>query len=259
MEKTLYFCERQGMRVTRDGPSLWIEQPGRAGCRVPGRLIRQAVIVGNVALDAGSLLLLAERGIPVMFLRRDGTPAAALWGVSGVHRQRSGRQRALTGDPSGQDRVLAWLHAWRRGRQLALVRRLDPETAAQWKQRGYRNSDYARWLAARAEATAAPSRPPAFFRGALAELIAVEIAARDWDPHFGVEHKGEPLGLVKDFTDALEPDVHGLWIEPHHESETARAESPWAEPAAVFERVRPRIAALIRLMMDQYADLLWES
>jgi CRISPR/Cas system-associated endonuclease Cas1 len=221
-------------------------------------LIRQAVIVGNIELDSDSLLLLAERGIPVIFLRRDGLPAAALWGLSGVTRQRSGRQRSLGDDPSAEERLLVWLRAWRRGRQLALVKQWDPETAALWRRQGYRQSDYARWLAARAESAAAPSRSLAFFRGALAELIAVEIAARGWDPHFGVEHKGEPLGLVKDFTDALEPDVHGLWLARGHESESERAESPWADPATAFERARARLTARIRHMMGQYADLLWE-
>lgn len=256
MEKTLYLSENQGMRVSRDGPSLWIERPGRASCRVPGRLIRQAVIIGNVSLDAGSLMLLAERGIPVMFLRRDGTPAAALWGLSGVARQRSGRQRAVTGDPSGQDRMLSWLHAWRRGRQLAFVTILDPAQAAQWRGRGYRNSDYTRWLMARAEAGGAPSRSPAFFRGALAELIAVEVAAHGWDPHCGVEHKHEPLGLVKDFTDALEPEAHRLWLQTAGEGTTQRE---WIGSAAAFEQARPRLAALVRRMSEQYAELLWEG
>jgi CRISPR/Cas system-associated endonuclease Cas1 len=258
MEKTLYLCERQGMRVRRDGPSLWIEQPGRAGSRVPGRLIREAVIVGNVALDSDSLLLLAERGIPVLFLRRDGMPAAALWGLSGVTRQRSGRQRSLGDDPSAEERLLVWLRAWRRGRQLALVKQWDPETAALWRRQGYRQSDYARWLAARAESAAAPSRSLAFFRGALAELIAVEIAARGWDPHFGVEHKGEPLGLVKDFTDALESDVQALCLAGLQVSGNGSADSSWVEAVHVFERARPRLVALVRLMLDQYANLLWE-
>jgi hypothetical protein len=258
MEKTLYLCERQGMRVTRDGPSLWIEQPGRAGCRVPGRLIRQAVIVGNVTLDSGSLLLLAERGIPVLFLRRDGLPAAALWGLSGAARQRSGRQRACADDPSSEQRVLAWLRAWRRGRQLALVRRVDPEVAVRWRRQGYRESDYARWLSTRVGAVH-PSQSLGFFRGALTELIAVEVATRGWDVHRGVAHKAEPLGLVKDFAYALEPDAHGLWLDRKAELAADAAENLWAEPARVFERARPRLMALVRLMMDQYADVLWES
>lgn len=256
MEKTLYLSENQGMRVSRDGPSLWIERPGRAGCRVPGRLIRQAVIIGNVSLDAGSLLLLAERGIPVMFLRRDGTPAAALWGLSGVTRQRSGRQRAFTGDPSGQDRMLSWLHAWRRGRQLALVTLLEPEQAAQWRGRGYRNSDYMRWLMARAEAGGAPSRSLAFFRGALSELIAAELAARGWDPHFGVRFRDEPLGFVKDLTEALEPEVHRLWLQKAGEGTKPRE---WIGSAVAFERASPRMVGLVRRMLEQYAELLWEG
>lgn len=258
MEKTLYLCERSGMRVTRDGPSLWIEQPGRAGCRVPGRLIRQAVIVGNVAMDSGSLLLLAERGIPVLFLRRDGLPAAALWGLSGAVRQRSGRQRACADDPSSEERVRVWLRAWRRGRQAVLVRRVDPEAAARWRREGYRESDYARWLATRIGA-APLSRSLGFFRGALTELIAAEIAARGWDVHRGVVHKAEPLGLIKDFTDALEPDAQGLWLARQAGLAADAAESPWAEPARVFEQARPRLTALVRLMLDQYADVLWES
>jgi CRISPR/Cas system-associated endonuclease Cas1 len=74
MEKTLYLSEKQTLRIRCDGPSLWVEQANCAGQRVPARLVRRAIVVGNVTLDSGTLTLLAQRGVPIALLDRRGEP-----------------------------------------------------------------------------------------------------------------------------------------------------------------------------------------
>ena len=60
MERTLYLNEKKGLVVMRDGPSLWIREKDKAGTRIPARLIDMVFIVGNIKMDAGTLMLLQK-------------------------------------------------------------------------------------------------------------------------------------------------------------------------------------------------------
>ena len=257
MEKTLYLSERQGMRVSRDGPSLWIVQPGQAGRRVPARLIRRVLIVGNVALDSGSLALFAERGVPVTLLSRQSEPVATVLGVAEGDAQRRARQAALLEDRARREQVAAWLSAWEHGRQLVLLTRLDPGQASRWRREGFRRTDYDAWVVAQGRVRGLAGRARGFFLGALHELVVAEVGAGGWDPHVGVRHRTQPLGFVKDCVMALRAEADRLWLEGAP-AEMGRASSS-AAWAARFEAGRPRVEALLRRMLDQYAGLLWRE
>ncbi len=251
MERTLYLSESRSLRVRCDGPSLLVEQRGQAPRRVPARLIRRVVIVGNVALDSGTLGLFATRGCPVTLLSRDGQPVATVWGQDEGDAQRRARQEALLEDRVRRQRVLAWLAAWERGRQLVLVSRVDPARAAAWRKTGFRGCDYEEVVRAAAAARHRADGLRRFFRGALQETVAAAVAAAGWDPHLGVRHRSQPLGFVKDCVAALRPDADRLWVEFEGAMVSAAA-------AAFFETNRGRLEGLIRLLLDQYARLLCE-
>lgn len=258
MEKTLYLSEKEALRIRCDGPSLWIEQTNRAGQRVPARLVRRAIVVGNVALDSASLTLLAQRGVPVALLDRRGEPLAMVIGLHDGTRQRRTRQAALSEDRAKCEHIKAWLDAWERGRQLRVIRSLDPNRARQWRRTGYRQTDYEDWLLKEARMRNCHARHRTFLTGALHELIAAEIMAQGWNVHAGVREPGSPLGLVKDCYAAMQPDLDRIWLTlPVRASESRRPLSTRAL-AGCFESARTRLEALLRLMLEQYARLLWE-
>lgn len=257
MDRTLYLNQRPGLRVSRDGPSLWIEQQGSAGRRVPVRLIRRVLIAGNVALDAESLTVFAERGVPVTLLNDEGQPVAMVIGCGLGLASRRVEQAAALEDPVIRDRVAAWLRAWERGRRLALASRLDPGTAARWRREGLRSLDYELWLARQAHRCGVPQQRRGFFQAALRTLALEAIVGAHWDPHLGVLHR-TPLGLVRDCAAALQPDADLAWLE-----------SGWLVPgwsdgvisqslAAYFETRRPRLTALLRRLLDQYETIIRE-
>lgn len=258
MEKTLYLSESARIRVSCDGPSLWIEQQGRAGRRVPVRLIRRVVIVGNVVMDTGSLALFAARGVPVTLLNRACDPVATVLGAEDGDRQRRARQAALLEDRKRCERVAAWLSAWERGRQLVAVSRMDSALAFRWRREGFRRSDYEAWVSAVSRSRSVPDRARAFFRGALQELVAVGVTAGGWDPHCGVLNAAQPLGFVKDCVTALHADADRMWLDVAAERSGRAPEAATESLALRFEAARPRVEALIRRMLDQYAELLWE-
>lgn len=257
MDRTLFLNERPGLRVSRDGPSLWIEQAGRAGQRVPVRLVRRVIVAGNVALDAGSLALLAERGIPVALFDRHGTPQAVVLGLRDGLRQRRARQVALSEDREKHERIVAWLDAWERGRQWRLLRRLDPARAHLWRRTGFRSCDYEQWIAVEARARGRSPQLRMFLRGMLQALVASEILSAGWDPHAGVRQRSTLLGFVKDCTSALHPDADQLWLTAPAAPDQSQSVLTRAV-AAHFDAARGRMETLVRVMLDQFARLLWE-
>ncbi|MCP9440382.1 MAG: CRISPR-associated endonuclease Cas1 [Nitrospira sp.] len=257
MERTLFLNERAGLRVRRDGPSLWIEQPGSAGSRVPVRLIRRVLIAGNVALDAESLTAFAERGVPVTLVGRNGQAVAMVVSCASGLCVRRGLQIGAMDHPSGRERISAWLRAWERGRRLALAARLDSATAARWRCLGVRTVDYEQWVQRLGHQLGATPRQRRLLHAAVSTLILDRITERGWDPHIGAVHHGEPLGFVKDCAMAIRADTDRLWLEqrrlaPHSEVALSR------DVAECFERHRPRLARLLDRLLDQYGSLLQE-
>lgn len=257
MERTLYLKETPGLRVSRDGPSLWIERRHTAGQRVPVRLIRRVLIAGNVALDTESLTAFAQRGVPITLLNREGEPVAVVLGcAAGLFAQR-GRQAAALEDPRRRDRLCAWMRAWERGRRLVLASRLDPVTAAQWRRDGMRSADYDAWIARQARLRSVSLRRRGFFRAALQTLALEAIVEAGWDPHLGLLHRAQPLGFVRDCVAALQPDADLVWLD----SDAATPDEAGTLPQALaghFEARRPRLAALLRRLLDKFAVMIWE-
>lgn len=257
MDRTLFLNERPGLSVRRDGPSLWIEQPGSAGRRVPVRLIRRVLIAGNVALDTESLTAFAERGVPVTLVGRNGQPMAMVVSCASGLFARRGLQVGMVENPSVQERVSSWLRAWERGRRLALATGLDAVIAARWRRHGVRTMDYEQWVQRLGRLRGAALRQRRLFHAAVDTLILDRIAETGWDPHVGVIHRGESLGFVKDCAMAIRADADRLWLEQGRLADQTGAALS-LDVAESFERHRSRLVRLLGRLLDQYGELLRE-
>jgi len=259
MEKSLYLTAHSTLQVKRDGPSLWIEQKGQAGSRVPARLIRRVLIKGNVALDAGSLTLFAERGIPVTFLSPEGRPVGTLLGVADGDAQRQARQAAMLADQELRARVIAWLTAWQRGRELLMISRMNSEYGKRWRRQGYRRIELEGLIRQTCPLSMSRRHGRQFLTGALFELTLSLLTAQGWDPHLGVRHDQQPFGFNKDLVEALHADVDRLWLETIGREVSGSIAGDGACWAAAFEDVRLRLERLARLMLSQFSRLLLEG
>lgn len=258
MQRTLYLHESPGLRVSRDGPSLWVTRPHTAGQRVPVRLIRRVLIAGNVTLDTESLMVFAERGVPVTLLSRDGFPVAHVWSAAPASIVRRARQAAALEEPEVRDRMIALFRAWQRGRRLVLASRLDPGTASRWRQCGMAPTEYEAWLVEQARVRDVPLRRRRLFHGMLETLALEAVGRAGWDPHLGVLQGTCPLGLVRDCVTALEAEGDRLWLEsgPREAGRPEGSLSP--RVAAQLEHHRPRLHALLARLLQQYATVLGE-
>lgn len=136
LRKPLYLKGQAGMQVEADGPALRVRQPARAALLFPLARVARVVSSGAVVWDYQALLLCADMGTPVVFLRRDGSVRGYFFGSDRRSQDSNDllytRLRARLTRPGGMTRYNAWREAMTRASVQALGaqlgQRLDQET-----------------------------------------------------------------------------------------------------------------------------------
>jgi len=125
MGRTLYLNENRGLRVRRDGPSIWIHWVERSGQRVPVRLISRVVIIGNVKLEAGAITLFTKNDIPVIFMSCSGEEEAVAIPYNHRLAKHYGEQKILFDAPENEKRYENWVETKRMVIQVNMLKRLQ--------------------------------------------------------------------------------------------------------------------------------------
>lgn len=213
MDRTLYLTEKHGVEIRRDGPSVWIREKGKAGHRVPARLVDRVVVIGNIRMDAGLISLFTEENIPVTFFDRRGRELAVCIPYNHRLPRHHEEQKVLFRTEGHACLFKQWLLAARRSDQLETISRLAPDKAWLFSHMGFRERDYEavikanrtdnedRWHAART-----------VVEGLMHEMLIRSLLRADLDPHLGITGKRHNFALVLDFTWALcgETDLQTL-------------------------------------------------
>ena len=252
--------------MKRDGPSLWIREPGKAGRRVPARLVSRVVIIGNVRLDTDSLMLFSDHGVPITFLSSSGETRASLLTASSPDMR--GRQRILAEDDFFCRRAERWMETERRANRLNVLRSLAPALAREFECLGFRNSDYDTALLTLCP-VAGRAAVWSMVSGLVHELVLQKIVDSGLDPHCGILHRRESFGLCKDFLHVLDAEIDRQTVQFFHvkrPAENARKNKRAVRPSAGverhiihrFENHRPRISTMVDALLDGYFRLLRE-
>lgn len=264
--RTLYLSKRQDLTVRTDGPSLWIEEKGKAGRRIPLRLIGRVVVSGNILLESDVLILLAENNIPVSFLTRRGTSMVSTIRVDsgeGVMRERVEKLKVV---PWGIPRVKEWLSARRSYFRMETLKRFNPVLHRRFSTEGFREDLYRRWLH-----RVAPGGGVVFrvVRGILYTCILERLQDIGFDPHSGFIHR-EDFGLVKDFLYALAGEMERHVIQFFYRSngmdhlltfsdgQSHLTDEGMKDVVFRFENQRERIYCAIDLLLDDLFTLMRE-
>ena len=196
------------MTVKRDGPSLWIHEPGKAGRRVPARLVSRVVVIGNVRLDTEALTLYTACGVPITFMDHGGRVLGAALAYDIRPEDFRDRQQALADDAEMACRIESWMEAARRKGRLDMVRRLAPNLAREFECLGFREMDYTTIFRTFCPEEEARVRAVAgAVCGLLHESALEKIIALTLDPHAGILHRHENFGLCRDFVYMLGAEV----------------------------------------------------
>lgn len=208
MDRTLYLNENKGLEVTRDGPSVWIKEDGKAGRRIPVRLVGRVVVIGNLRMDAGVITLFTENDIPVTFMNRKGKEVAVTIPYNHNLPRHYEEQRVLLDTEANENRVRAWIYSRRRGFHLSTVKRLSPVVAADFVSKGFREADYGDFIKKLRPRSEEQWVVVCGLIGNLfKEIIIGGLMKSDLDPHMGILYRRHNFGLALDICHIIGPEI----------------------------------------------------
>ena len=206
MDRTLYLNEKKGLKVFRDGPSIWIREEGKASRRVPVRLISRVVIIGNLKLEAGVITLFTDNKVPVTLISRKGESVAVVMPYHDNLPLYYQSQKAFLSTEKNINRFKDWLYARRRFLEIYVLKRLSVKIAGEFIRQGFRMRDYRRVIArfnpfGKARWDIVKAVVENLFR----EMTVSCIIKADLDPHTGAMYRRHNFSLVLDICYIIEP------------------------------------------------------
>ncbi len=266
MKRTLYLCQAKGLKVKVDGPSLWIEQKGSAGKRVPFQMIEHAVVLGNIVLETGVLTSLSEFNIPVTIFSKKGTNATVMVCYDEKFPQYYHRQKVFYRSPQNKERFMNIVRHWRRRVQISALKRYSKTLLKRFKEQGLRDEAFKKII--RNETLLFHDRYNMVFgivRGLLCQLILTELKKARLDPAIGVIHRRHPHALVQDIAYMLEAEVHVQSLQffksRSHEpliTDLGVTSEGMHDIALRFENRRMAIYELVNQVIDTIVEAIFE-
>jgi CRISPR/Cas system-associated endonuclease Cas1 len=270
MDRTLYLNENKTITVLRDGPSVWIREEGKAGRRIPARLIGRVVIIGNLKLETDVITLFTDNDIPVTLMNRAGDSAAVVMPYVEKLPQYYEKQKTLLMTSERINRFKDWLYAQRRQLQFHVVQRLSKSISYTFTSSGFREKDYRRVIeefrpVSDEQWQAIFNVVSVLFR----ELVVGHIMMRDLDPHIGILNRRYNFGLALDICHILEPEIELQSVQFARAAKTKsymiKARAGWSVSAEGmkdvvhrFENRRDQIKAVVERLIDDIFELMRE-
>jgi len=199
MGRTLYISHTNKPEIVRDGPSIWVKEAGKAGRRIPARLVSRVIIIGNIRLDSDSITLFADNNIPITFMNNRAEETAVVIPYNHKLSKHYKEQRMLLDSEDNIRRYKEWANAKRALLQLNFIRKFLPSLAPRLEHKGFGEGNYQqllngirkvserKWLIVNGVVTA-------IFRN----MIVEALIKLDLDPHLGVIHRRHNFGLALD-------------------------------------------------------------
>ncbi len=209
MKRTLYLCQSRGLKVKVDGPSLWIEQKGSSGRRVPFQMIEHTVILGNIAIQTDVLTALSELGIPVSLFSKKGENVTMVVCYDEKIPPYYHRQKVFYRQPKNRERFMNIVRHWRRRTQQSTLKRYSKTLLVKFRQEGLKDDAFSRII--KHETLLYGDRYSMVYtivRGLLCQMVLSELKKARLDPSLGVIHRRHPHGLVQDIAYMLDAEVH---------------------------------------------------
>lgn len=213
MERTLYLNENKNLRVLRDGPSVWIKEEGKAGSRVPARLIGRVVIIGNVKIESGVITLFTERDIPVTFINYSGDSVAVALPYNDKLPRHYEEQKIFLKNDENTLRYKNWLESRRKEIQLNVIKRLSKRIHYKFMKYGFREKDYNSIINQFRKCNLEQWQVvTGIISNLFREMIIGCLIRADLDPHMGVFHRRHNFSLALDigYVFGAEIDIQSL-------------------------------------------------
>lgn len=210
MDRTLYLNENKGLRVFRDGPSIWIKEDGKAGRRIPARLVNRVVIIGNLRLEAGVITLFTDNDIPVTFFDHRGNTVAVTMPYNHHLSRHYEEQKVFLETEDNIERFKRWLYAKRKEIQLGVVKRLSKNVAWLFVSKGFRERDYREFIEGFKPSDTTDERSKVVsgtISNLFREMVIGCIVKADLDSHIGILYRRRNFGFALDICYILEAEI----------------------------------------------------
>ncbi|MFQ5456200.1 MAG: CRISPR-associated endonuclease Cas1 [Nitrospirota bacterium] len=207
MDKTLYLNENKDIRVVRDGPSLWVCEDGKAGRRIPARIISRVVIIGNFVLEAGVITLFTENDIPVTFFNKRGNEMAVAIPYNHNNFRHNKWQKLFLINEENIIRFKNWAISKKRELQLNTIRRFSKRIAELYTREGFKDKDYQK-IINRNKKTEKECWEIVYnmINGLFREMVIACLISANLDPHIGIFYRRANFGLALDICHILIPE-----------------------------------------------------
>jgi CRISPR/Cas system-associated endonuclease Cas1 len=269
MGRTLYLNENRGLRVRRDGPSVWMHWMDRSGRRVPVRLVSRVVIIGNVKIEAGAVTLFTENDIPVVFMNYAGEEVAVAIPYNHRLAKHYEEQKVYLATPESGERFMKWVETKRMVIQVDVLRRLVKKMAYGLRF-GLGEGDYQELLS---RLKTVGEEQWLGVTGAVTNLLRAQVIEHllraDLDPHLGVMHRRHNFGLALDICHILsaEVDMQGIQFfrSGNEKVFLERKGGGWTLTGSGmrnliqrFENRRAALDATVEIVIDELFELMRE-
>lgn len=223
MGRTLYLNETDNqLLVTRDGPSVWVKSKEKAGQRVPVRLLGRVIVIGNVRLDAGTITLLANHDIPVVFMTHGAEEVAVTVPYNHKLPKHYEEQKVLLQSDEHINRYTEWTQARRLISQTGMMKQFCRRCSSDLRF-GIGEGDYEDLLSTlKPKAEARWSLVTGIITQLVRGLITERLIKSGLDLHLGVLHRRHNFGLVLDLCHVMsaEIDMQSLQFFKSYSAET---------------------------------------
>jgi len=199
MGRTLYINQTGKPVIYRDGPSIWVKEEGKAGRRIPARLVGRVIIIGNVKLDSGTITLFAENNTPITFMNNTTNETAVVIPYNHRLPDHYKEQMIFLDCPKNVERYLGWADKKRAFLQTNLIWKYAPKLAAAIRKDWIGEGNYQIVLK---DLRKVGERKWLFVSGIInnivRNLIVEKLIGNGLDPHLGVVHRRHNFGLALD-------------------------------------------------------------
>ncbi len=270
MDRTLYLNENKKLRVFRDGPSIWIKEEGKAGRRIPARLVSRVVIIGNIKLEAGVITLFTDNDVPITFFNHRGEAVAVAMPYNHHLPRHYEEQKKLLDSEVNIERFKNWLYSKRRETQLVVIKRISKKTAAIFAMKGFREKDY-NLIISELKPLNLSDEKFKVVHGTVSNLfreMAIGCVLKaDLDPHIGIYYRRHNFGFALDLCYTLEPEIELQTIQflknPKDRVYIIKEPSGWAitnegmkDIIHRFENRRRQLQERIERLLDEVFELM---
>jgi len=259
MKKPLYLIEKRNkITVHSDGPSLLVTSRNKAPMRIPVRTIDKVVIIGNVRIDANSIILCAENKIPVLFIATDKTEKALVLPYNHKLPNHYREQRLILQSEETKKRYKKWILTRRNMMQVQILRELFKgfSLTGDIGEGNYKfliNS----FIKSQSNWKIIKDIVENFLRG----VIVGRIIQAGLDYHLGIIHRRVNFGLLLDLSMIFEPEADFQTIKFFQSSKLEIENGELTEVGIKqiidrFESRREKFTKIVETVIDELFEII---